>query len=129
MQLIKRVLIIALVVALIAIPINDVVRYLGAFYNLDNVTRQSAQAAAESAKSSGGDTRGPGMAAVEYAAARGVHVYGYEQVQGTVTVWTDMKVTGTLAWGPIAAAMAGVPFKDWLKTPPTIKSKAEAFAL
>ena len=37
----------------------------------------------------------------------GVHVYGYDQAQGKVTVWTEAPVPGTLGWGPIAAAARG----------------------
>jgi hypothetical protein len=129
MQLLKRLLVIILVVALVAIPINDLVRFLGAFYSLDNVTRAAALTAAEQAKRSRADRTGPGTAAVEYAAARGVHVSGYDQDQSKVTVWTDAPVPGTLAWGPLTAAFARKPFKQWWASPPLIRAKAEALIL
>ena len=129
MRMVKRLLVIALVVALIAIPINDVVRFLGAFYNLDNVTRAASQVAADQARRSGGDTTGPGTAAVGYAQANGVHVYGYDQSQSKVTVWTDAPVHGTLAWGALMAALARRPLTEWWTVPPTIRSRAEALIL
>jgi hypothetical protein len=129
MQLVKRLLIIALVVALIAIPINDLVRYLTAFYNLDNVTRAASQVASDKAKASGGDKTGPGTAAVAYCAANGVRLYGYDQDQSRAMVWTETSVPGTIAWGPLVAALAGKPFREWFKTAPVIRSKAEALIL
>jgi hypothetical protein len=129
MEMLKRVLIIILVVAAIAIPINDVTRFLGAFYSLDNVTREASQVAAEQARRSGGDRTGPGTAAVQYAAAKGVKVYGYDQNQGKVTVWAEAPVKDTFAWGPLMAALAGKPFGRWWSTPVMIRSKAEALVL
>jgi hypothetical protein len=129
MQLLKRVLVIALVVAVIAIPINDVVRYLGSFYNLDNVTRAASQVAAERAMRPGGDRTAAGTAAVRYGAANGVRIYGYDQDQAKVTVWAEAPVRGTFAWGPLMAALARKPFAQWWTTPVMIRSRAEALLL
>jgi hypothetical protein len=124
----KRLLVIALVVLVIAIPVNDFARFLMTFYSLDTVTRAAAQAAADQAKRQASRDVA-GAAAVRYAQANGVHVYGYDQTQSNVTVWTDAPVPGTLAWGAIVAAMARKPFGEWWKTPPTIQGKAEALLL
>ncbi len=123
----KRLIVIALVVAVIAIAVNDTARYLMAYYGVDEVTRASAATAAQLARSSNGDRNGPGLAAENYATEHGVHVNGYDQANGVVTVWTDAPVTGTIAYGALVNAMSGVPFKDWWKKMPRISGKASAY--
>ncbi len=128
MRMLKRLLVIALVVAVIAIPINDGVRYLMAFYSVDDVTRGASEQAAGLVHSSGGDRNGPGLAAVNYARDRGVTVTNYDQQNGVVTVWTAAPVNGTIVYGAIVNATSGVPFRDWWKKAPLVKAKATAYS-
>lgn len=115
---------IALIVALIAIPINDFGRYLTSYYNLDNITRE---ATAEAARSGGGNSREErARTAVAYAGPRGVTVKFVDLENDHIVVKTTMPVSGLLVWGPFVAATNGVPWQRWWTTPVIIQSSANS---
>jgi Flp pilus assembly protein TadG len=128
MDWIKRLAIVAVILLVVATPINDIGKYMTASYNLENVTRETAAQAAAAAKSSPGDRNVGGAAAVNYARTKGVEVYGYDQSNGRSTVWTRTGVAGTWVWGPIVAATAHKPFSQWWSQKVPITGKAESLS-
>jgi hypothetical protein len=126
---IKRILQIALVVAIVATPINDVGRYLGGYYNLDNATRDIASQAGMRAKNPSSSRDQVAAFAAQFAQQKGITVKYFDQTVDKVTVWTTTTVPGTWVWGPAVAASQGVPFPKWWSTPLVIESKAESLIM
>jgi hypothetical protein len=114
------------VVAIVAVPVNDAGRYVSAFYNLDTVTRDTAVQAGQAAHYSRNDSSGPGAAAVAYAAQHGVTVDGYDQTSDVVVVTTWIQVPGTWVAGPVMAAFAHKPLSQWWTTPLVIHARAQS---
>lgn len=123
---IKRLIVAAVVVAIVATLINDIGTYLTSYYRLDNVTRGAASAAAYVVKHDPTATTASGLAAMAYAQTNGVTLYGFDQSNGRCTVWTRADVIGTWVWGPVSAALAGKPYTQWRSAPLPITGKAEA---
>jgi hypothetical protein len=123
---IKRLVVAGLVVLVVATLINDIGKYLTAYYGLDSVTRATATWAASAAKRNLADTSASGLAAMAFAKQNDLEVYGFDQNNGRCTVWTRTDVTGTWAWGPVLAAMAGKPYSQWWSAPVPITAKADA---
>ena len=126
MQWLKRILIAAVIILVVATPINDIGKYLSGYYNLDTVTRRAADEAASVAKRNLGDTTASGLAAMGVAQTAGIVVYGYDQSNGRCTVWTRANVPGTWVWGPVLAAMSGKPYTQWWGAPVPITGKADS---
>jgi Flp pilus assembly protein TadG len=124
----KRIMVIALAVAIVAIPINDFGRYLNAYYNLDNVSRDAASAAAGQAHRLG-NRDATAAVAVRYAQSRGVTIKFYDQTLERITLTTTTSVPGTWVWGPFVAATKGAPFQQWWNIPLTIESKAQSLIM
>ena len=124
----KRILTIVLVVAVVAIPINDFGRYLSAYYSLDNVSRDAASAAASRARQLDNHDATAAVA-VQYAQAHGVTVKFYDQSLERITLTTTIAVPGTWVWGPLVAASKGAPYQQWWNIPLTIESKAESLIM
>jgi hypothetical protein len=121
----KRILTIALVVAIVAIPINDIGRYLSSYYNLDNISRDVAfQAASQARRVTGRDALA--AYAAQYALERGVTVKYFDMTIDKIDVTTTMAVPGTWVWGPVVAASKGLPWSQWWNTPLVIEAKAES---
>jgi uncharacterized protein YpmB len=123
---IKRIVIVVIVVLVVAAPINDIGKYLSAYYNLDTATREAATQAASAAKRNNADRNAGGLAAMGFAKENGIVVYGYDQSNGRCTVWTKSTVDGTWVWGPFLAATSSKPFSQWWKEPVPITAKADA---
>jgi hypothetical protein len=120
---VKKAIVVLLVLLVLATPINDVGRYLSATYTLDNAT-QTILDAAQTASRGHKPRNVGGGAAVSAASAQGVTLYGYDQNDVNITVWTEMPVTGTWVIGPYMAWKAGKP----LSTPFLVKSQATGLA-
>ena len=98
----KSVIIILFIVIVIAV-VNDVGRYVITWYNLDEVTRETADLAA-----SVRDSRDKAAAAAaDYAATQGVTVYAYDEKDGSVYVWTETPLEGTWALGSVLLVVQG----------------------
>jgi hypothetical protein len=128
MRVLKRILTIVLVVAIVAIPINDLGRYLTAYHNVDTVTRDAAGQAASQARHLG-NRDATAAVAVRYAQARGVTIKYYDQTVDRIILTTTIAVPGTWVWGPVVAASQRVPFSQWWSTPLVIETKAESLIL
>lgn len=119
----ERLLRILLVVVIIAVPVNEIGRYATAAYNLDVVTRDTAQEAAREVRTKNASRDAAGRVAVQYAAERGVTLYGYDQTDTEVRVWTQIEVRGSVLVGPYRALVAGAP----LDTSYLIQDESKAF--
>lgn len=103
----KKLIIIALVVALGAVFVNDMGRFTRARYNLDEATNQVVD---ETASFAGSMTRDQAaMKAATLGQERGVRVYQYDQNGTGVEVWTQIDVPGTLVLARYAAWRDGKP--------------------
>ena len=105
----KKLLLAALVIGVIASVVNDVGRYLGAIGRLDAATSQVAQAAASAGRKDKNRTQPGGRAAVAAAQERGILLYGYQVEDNEIQVWTSDEVEGTWVAGPFLAWQAGKP--------------------
>jgi hypothetical protein len=114
----RTLLIITLVVAVIAVFVNDAGRYGNTRYDLSKVTEDVADAVASSV---GGKTRDQAAAmAAAMALKSGFTVYQYDQDKQGIRVWTEATVPGTWVLGPFMAWRAGKP----LGTPLVIRDYA-----
>jgi hypothetical protein len=102
----KRVLLIALGVALAVTFVHDLGAYVNARRNVVEATRDAADVAAGVA-TSGRDAAA--RAAVETAAVYGVTVYLYNQDNTRVEVWGKMEVTDTWVYAPVTGWIEGRP--------------------
>ena len=102
----KKILVIALIVGVAAIFVNDLGAYVGARRDLVEGARDAANAAA----GTGGSRDAAARAAAEAAHARGAEVYLYNQDGSRVEVWARIPIEGTIAYGPIRSLIAGDPF-------------------
>jgi len=126
MSVLKRLIRILVVVAIVAVLVNDAGRYISAFYSLDTVTRDTAVQAAQAAHNSRNDPSGPAAAAVAYAAQHGVTIDGYDQTSDAVVVTTWIPIPGTWVVGPVTAAFARKPLSQWWTVPLVIHSRAQS---
>jgi len=105
----KTFLIVALVVLVAAVFINDVGHYARARYNLSEATTQVTDQLAEYAL---GKTRdAAAVKAVELAALQKIEVWQYDQNGQGIQVWTRVSVPGTWVMGPFQAWRAGKPLE------------------
>ncbi len=109
----KKIIVIAVVLALAAVFVND----LGAFVNTRRELVEATREAADVAAGTRGDRNTAGRAAAAAAAARGVEVYLYDQDGTRVQVWARAEIEGTLVYGRVLALIAGEP----LDTPPVLE--------
>lgn len=93
----KKLIVIALVVALGAVFINDIGRFARSRYNLDNATNQVVDEIASRAASLPRDKAAGQVAAL--AQQHGIRVYQYDQNGTGVQVWTELPVEGTWVLG------------------------------
>ncbi len=103
----RTILIIALILFVAAVFLNEVGHYARARYDLNNATNDIADRLSRYAR---GKSR---VQAANQAAAiarqEGVEVYQYDQDPTRVQVWARVKVAGTLIVGPYRAWRAGKP--------------------
>lgn len=108
----KKLLGIAIAVALIAIVLNDGGRYLAAWNGLDSIAQDCAVAAASTQSR---DRNEAARAAVAKATPQGATVYLYDQNEATVHVWVEKPVTDTWVleriWAPITGQPKGTVMK------------------
>jgi Flp pilus assembly protein TadG len=100
-------LIIALILLLAAVFLNDVGHYARAKYNLDVATTTIVNEVSRY-----GVNRTRNLAAIKAAAigrSKGVEVYQYDQDDVGIRVWTRVPVSGTLVVGPFLAWRAHKP--------------------
>lgn len=103
----KKLIIIALVIAVGAVFVNDVGRFTRARYNLTESTNFVVD---EAASFAGSLTREKAaMRAATLAQKDGVRVYQYDQNATGVQVWTEIDVDGTLVLGRYMAWRNGKP--------------------
>jgi hypothetical protein len=119
----------ALVIALIVIPVYDAGVLLSSWYGLDQTTRDAAVQASEVGK--GGERDVGYRAAADYAAQRGAEVYGYDQDQSKVYIWTRMPIGHTIVAGPVWVLYQRTVAWNWkrpidLRAPILITSRATA---
>jgi len=104
---VKKLIVIALVVALAAVFINDVGKFTRSRYNLDNATKQVVDEIASHAGSLPRDQAA--QQAATLAQQNGIRVYQYDQNGTGVQVWTELPVEGTWVLGRLAAWRSGKP--------------------
>ena len=103
----KKLIIIALVIAVGAVFVNDVGRFTRARYNLDEATNYVVD---ETASAAGSLTRDKAaMKAAGLAQEEGIRVYQYNQNGTGVEVWTEIDVAGTWVLARYSAWRQGRP--------------------
>jgi Flp pilus assembly protein TadG len=102
----KRVLIIALVIALAVTFVHDLGAYVSARRAVAEGARDAADVAAGLA-STGRDAAA--RAAADKALERGVTVYLYDQDGTRVEVWAKIEVEGTWVYAPVTGFIEGRP--------------------
>lgn len=117
----KKVLGIALTIALAAVFVNDVGRYAKARYDASVIAQTAAEAAASNGKTR---TRNENAIAAANAAARdGGTVYLYDQDENQAYVWVRYPVNDTFVWGRFLAWQNDQP----LDTVPVVELEDKAF--
>ena len=116
----KRLIVIAIVVALVATFINDLGRYAKTRYDLSNTAMTTADALVDEPSASR-DTNA--RAAARLAQAEGATVYLYDQDDTKIYVWVQKPVEGTWALAPIMALISGSP----IDTPYFVQAEDTAF--
>lgn len=119
----KKLIVAALVLGVVAAVVNDGARYLATLYVLEEGTQAVADAAAVAAREDRRSSQPGGREAVRLAAERGFAVYGYDADETSVRVWTKDEVEGTWVAGPFLAWRAGRP----LSSPPELTKYGEAY--
>ena len=120
----RRLLTIALVIALMAIVVNDASHYFLAYVDLRNSTDELADSVASVAGSVQADRLGQKIA--DLAAGLKIRVTRYAMTPGQITLWTQENATGTWLLGPYLALRQGVPLEQALHTPIVITYVATA---
>jgi hypothetical protein len=122
--MLKKLLIAALVIAVIAVILNDAWQYSEAQRNLRDTTYDLTMWAARN----GGDlSRDQAAAKVAALATQdGVTVYQYDQSEQGVRVWTQSTVPNTIVVGTVVNLTDGMPIAEATKTPFVIRDYREA---
>lgn len=97
----KKLIVIALIVALGAVFVNDVGRFARARFNLDESTNRVVDETASFAGSLSRDKAA--MQAATLAQQHGIRVYQYDQNGTGVELWTEIDVPGTWVLSRYAA--------------------------
>lgn len=106
----KKLLGIALLVAIVATGINDIGRYFTTRYTLGETSGEIARAAADRARA-GNSRDAVAMEAATFAVQRGIEVTAYDQNTNLVTVYTRAKVEGTWVLTRVVALVGGNPME------------------
>jgi len=104
---VKKLIVIALVLAVGAAFVNDVGRFTRSRYNLDNATHQIVDEIAARAGRLPRDQAAGQVAAL--AQEKGIRVYQYDQNGTGVQVWTELPIEGTWVLGRFVAWRSGKP--------------------
>lgn len=122
--MLKRLIIIALILAVVGVVIHDLSIFASAQRALGDTTYDLATWAAHNTE---GMKRDKAAAKVAAEAARhNVTVYQYDQSERQVEVWTRAEVPGTIVAGPIVNLVRGVSFPEALSAPFEITDYHEA---
>ena len=120
----KRFILLAVFVAVLAIALNDGGRLFVARSTLRSNTGSLASWASNNASGLARDQAATQL--VERASSLGVDVYQYGQDTNGVQIWTQMRVSGLWVLGTYKATLDGVPFRKALGSPMTIRDYASA---
>ena len=118
----KRTLWIVLLVALVAIAVNDGGRYAQALTDLHSSTAQVLDSASLGAAHESQTRLAQQIG--DLAATQQIRVVQFASGPQGVTIWTEEDVKGTWVLGPYLAMARGVPFRQALATPLVIKYQA-----
>lgn len=113
----KRVLLIALGIAVAVTFVHDLGAYVNARRTVVEATRDAADVAAGVATSGRNEAA---VAAVDTAAEYGVTVYLYNQDNTRVEVWGKIEVQDTWVYGPVTAVIENRPTGE----PPVLENYA-----
>ena len=120
----RRVIGIALVVAIALVFLNDVGRWVNSQSRLNESTAQLAEWAATNLA---GKSRSAAAQAVgDEGTKHGIRVYQYDQDQSTVRIWSSVDVPGTWVIGPYVAITRGTPIDQSLGVPFVVRSYQQA---
>jgi hypothetical protein len=119
----KRYLKIALVLAVLALILNDGGRWGQAAIDLRTSTGTVLDQAALSARRATQPQLADQLA--QQSAIQGIRVTQFATTPSGVHIWTEEDVMGTWVVGPYLAMSAGVPFSRAFKTPFTVRYDAE----
>ncbi len=122
LDLLKRLLKLAIPAAILVVTVNDGGRYLQAQYELGNITRDAANASAEAYRRFGGDRTESWRAGEVLAEKFGATIYGFDIANERAHVWTRMPVTGM--W--VAPRAIAVIDKKPAETPIVIETDDQA---
>jgi hypothetical protein len=119
---VKRTLLILLVVAVVAVVINDGGRYARATIDLHNSTSQILDSAVLGASHMSQQQLAQQIG--NLAATQQIHVVQFASGPDGVTLWTEEDVPGTWVLGPYLAMTRGVSYKQAWATPFAVKYQA-----
>jgi len=122
--MIRRVLWIVILVAIVAVVLNDGGRWFNTRSNLSQATSELGAWASSNLSSVTRDQAADAIA--KKAGEAGITVYQYGQDPNGVQIWTQTDVTGTWVLGPYAALVRGVPFKQARHAPFVVKDYVQA---
>lgn len=105
----KKLLIVAVVLAVAITFVHDLGVYVSARRALVESTRDAAELAAGMSNASRDEAA---RAAADKAAERGVTVYMYDQDGTRVELWTRIEVEGTWVYAPVSAFIEGRASED-----------------
>jgi hypothetical protein len=121
---VRRVISIALVIALAIVFLNDIGRWVNSQSRINEKTARLAEWAAAEVKSS--DRNAGARMVMEQASKDGLTVTGYDQNDYTIKIWTATDVPGTIVLGPYTGLLRAVPIDQALAHPFVVKSYQEA---
>ncbi len=122
--MVRRIIVIVLVVAAIALVVNDLSHYASAQRGLRSTTYDLALWAGKNAQQLSRDQAARELAVM--ASEKGVTVYQYGQGDNSVQVWTKADVNGTLVAGALVHLFRSEPVTQIIGAPFTITDYREA---
>lgn len=122
--MIRRVIWILLLLAIVALVLNDGGRWFNTRSSLSEATSELGAWASSNLSAQTRDQAANAIA--EKASQAGITVYQYGQDPNGVQIWTQTDVRGTWVLGPYAALVRGVPFKQALHSPFVVRDYVQA---
>lgn len=120
----KRLVYIVLFIAVAAVLLNDGGRLFTARSTLNAGTDTLSTWASGSSKGLIGNQVAGELA--KRGTALGIDVYQYALVENGVQIWTQIQVEGLWVWGTYKSMLVGVPFREAMGAPVTLRQYSYA---
>jgi uncharacterized membrane protein YhiD involved in acid resistance len=117
---VRRAIVIALLIVVAVVFLNDVGRWVNSQSQLNESTTQLADWAAVNVHVASRDSAS--RLVTTEGEKRGIKVYQYDQDQNSLKIWSSVDVPGTWVVGPYVAVTKGVPIDQALGVPFVVRS-------